>query len=65
MQSDEKKELLRKLRDFQNENEYLRNENKKLQTILGSFSIKPASSLQTTENLFSTSFHQRRKLSTI
>lgn len=62
MQSDEKKELLRKLRDFQNENEYLRNENKKLQTILGSFSIKPASSLQTTENLFSTSFSSKEEI---
>jgi len=46
MQNDDDKELRRKLRDLQKENEHLRNENKKLKTILESFSIKPASSLQ-------------------
>ncbi len=46
MQNENEKELLRKLRDLQDENKRLRIENNRLKKILEFFSIKPASSLQ-------------------
>jgi superfamily II DNA or RNA helicase len=49
MQNETENELLLKLRDLQEENKRLRKENSRLKTILESFSIKPASSLQIQE----------------
>ncbi|MFH1700768.1 MAG: DEAD/DEAH box helicase family protein [Candidatus Zixiibacteriota bacterium] len=49
MQNETEKELLCKLRDLQEENKRLRKENGRLKTIIESFSIKPASSLQLQE----------------
>jgi len=65
MQNDDDKELRRKLHDLQEENKHLRSENKKLKTILESFSLKSASSLQIAEDLDSKSLSSKKETESV